>query len=123
MNNSGKETVKSGTKRNYTSTSEESDTSFSDLRDSKSTKQENKRQYVTQTQQQDSMDIQEAIESMNKRLECLNQLECLDQLARKEDVSGIRSELKTLTTTFMEKIESLEGRVFKMEAQRDARGT
>lgn len=120
MNNSGKETVKSGTKRNYTSTSEESDTSFSDLRDSKSTKKENKRQYVTQTQQ-DSMDIQEAIDSINKRLECLNQLECLDQLARKEDVSGIRSELKTLTTTFMDKIESLEGRVFEMEAQSDAR--
>ena len=96
-----------GQKRNYSSSTEESDCSL--IRES-SDKQERKRPNTAREDQQENMSVQEVLEKVNKRL---------DFLATKEDVRTIQEELKTLTDTFMHKVKELEGRVFEMEAKTD----
>ena len=95
---------RTGLKRNYSSTSDESDVSISTENDSK--KQEKK---CMNTVVEDSdMAVQAALDNISKRL---------DTLATKVDVEQIKDEVKCLTKTFMEKLEKLEGRLFDTEVK------
>lgn len=100
-------------KRAHPSTSEESDTSVV-FGTPLVNKPERKRQllYSSDPGSEDSImaNISEALEQIHQRL---------DALATKEDVSGIKSELKELSETFVKKIEKLEARLFEAEARTD----
>ena len=52
--------------------------------------------------------------------EILNDINAkLATVATKEDIQNVQQEVKSLTSTFMEKIEKLEGRLFEVEARRE----
>lgn len=102
--------LQAGLKRVLTpSSSEESDTSGVFESENSREKQARKRMNIDTS----TMDIQEALEKITKRLDAL------DKLSTKQDVATIRGEIKDLTDSFMKKIEMLEGRVFELESKSD----
>ena len=96
--------LRTGLKRNHSSTSDESDVSISTENDSK--KQEKKR--MNTLVEDSDMAVQIALDNISKRL---------DTSATKVDVEQMRDEVKCLTKTFMEKLEKLEGRLFETEVK------
>ena len=93
--------LRTGLKRNHSSTSDESDVSISSENDSK--RQEKKR--MNNVLEDSDMAGQTALDNISKRL---------DTLATKVDIEQMRDEVKCLTKTFMEK---LEGRLFDTEVK------
>ena len=91
-------------RKKHSSTSDESDVSISSENDSK--KQEKKR--MNTVVEDSDMAVQTALDNISKRL---------DTLATKVDVEQMRDEVKCLTKTFMERLEKLEGRLFKTEVK------
>ena len=100
---------KCGTKRNYPSTSEESDNSICSEA-SASSRQERKRLNAVVSEDDTDMAVQAALDKISQRL---------DILATRTDVDQIKVEVKNLTQTFIEKLEKLEGRLFDTETKTD----
>ena len=96
--------LRTGLKRNHSSTSDESDVSISSENDSK--KPEKKR--INTVVEDSDMAVQAALDNISRRL---------DTLATKVDVEQTRDEVKYLTKTFMEKLEKLDGRLFDTEVK------
>lgn len=100
---------KCGTKRNYPSTSDESDNSICSEA-SASSRQERKRLNAVVSEDDTDMAVQAALDKISQRL---------DTLATRTDVDQIKVEVKNLTQTFFEKLEKLEGRLFDIETKTD----
>ena len=100
---------KCGTKRNYPSTSDESDNSICSEA-SASSRQERKRLNAVVSEDDTDMAVQAALDKISQRL---------DTLATRTDVDQIKVEVKNLTQTFIEKLEKLEGRLFDIETKTD----
>ena len=100
---------KCGTKRNYPSTSDESDNSICSEA-SASSRQERKRLNAVVSEDNTDMAVQAALDKISQRL---------DTLATRTDVDQIKVEVKNLTQTFIEKSEKLEGRLFDIETKTD----
>ena len=100
---------KCGTKRNYPSTSDESDNSICSEA-SASSRQERKRLNAVVSEDDTGMAVQAALDKISQRL---------DTLATRTDVDQIKVEVKNLTQTFIEKLEKLEGRLFDIETKTD----
>ena len=97
--------LRTGLKRNHSSTSDETDVSISSENDSK--RREKKR--MNSVVEDSDMAVQTALDKISK---------CLDTLATKVDIEQMRDEVKCLTKTFMEKLEELEGWLFDTEEGR-----
>ena len=100
---------KCGTKRNYPSTSDESDNSICSEA-SASSRQERKRLNAVVSEDDTDMAVQAALDKISQRL---------DTLATRTDADQIKVEVKNLTQTFIEKLEKLEGRLFDIETKTD----
>ena len=100
---------KCGTKRNYPSTSDESDNSICSEA-SASSRQERKRLNAVVSEDDTDMAVQAALDKISQRL---------DTLATRTNVDQIKMEVKSLTQTFIEKLEKLEGRLFDTETKTD----
>ena len=98
---------KCGTKRNYPSTSDESDNSICSEA-SASSRQERKRLNAVVSEDDTHMAVQAALDKISQRL---------DTLATRTDVDQIKVEVKNLTQTFIEKLEKLEGRLLDTETK------
>ena len=96
--------LRTGLKRNHSSTSDESDVSISSENDSK--KQEKKR--MNTVAEDSDMAVQTELHNISKRL---------DTLATKVDVEQMRDEVKFLTKTFMEKLENQDRRIKQNERE------
>ena len=100
---------KCGTKRNYPSTSDESDNSICSEA-SASSRQERKRLNAVVSEDDTDMAVQAALDKISQRL---------DTLATRTNADQIKMEVKSLTQTFIEKLEKLEGRLFDTETKTD----
>ena len=100
---------KCGTKRNYPSTSDESDNSICSEA-SASSRLERKRLNAVVSEDDTDKAVQAALDKMSR---------CLDTLATRTDVDQIKVEVKNLTQTFIEMLEKLEGRLFDTETKTD----
>lgn len=97
-----------GQKRLHSSSTEESDSSFSETCASKPDKK--RVNFETDSDTMELQDLRESLVRIEKRL---------DTMATKIDVLDVRDEIKNLKETFSHKMEELEGRVFETEVKVD----